>query len=544
MVEKIIGNGNKRLPIHELAVLFPAMSDEEYTALKQDISVNGVRQPIAVWKGKIIDGRHRYQICSELGLEAPLRYLDDHADPAAFILSANINRRQLTSSQKVIITAQLQLSEPELTTTQRAQLAGVRSSWQRYADAVVQYGDLDIIEQVKSGSTSIDVAYKAVNRARKARADAEKAEKAQQEAEAKARTVRDAKARARAERKAAEARTRNAEKSAVAEKESAILKAAKQQYADNPSMTLADTIKDQRRLFALREAMALGDQSPYRNDSGDVDLSNAVRVGQHSRVVFSNNLDPSGGIPSLPDESVALTFTSPPYWNFMEYGKVGAGHEESYTAYIETLREVFECVNRKTVPGGRIVVNISNMKSRKDVESETFVYPIVGDLTRTMIGLGLTFFDEIIWQKSNANAGALNGSPLWGSYPYPPTPKILDSTFENILVFTKAGQRNVNQGMKEQSRLDLKEWREFTKGIWNIPHDRDPNHPATFPVDLADRVIRLYSFVNDIVLDPFAGTGTTVISAEKNQRAGVGFEITHMYQSAVREKAAQWLTLQ
>ena len=268
-----------------------------------------------------------------------------------------------------------------------------------------------------------------------------------------------------------------------------------------------------------------------------------IQVGIRSRLIFTDNLSLTDGVPSLDDESVALTFTSPPYWNFIDYASSeGVGYEASYKDYLNSLATLFDNIERKTIPGGRMVVNASNMKSRKTVEGTSFVYPIVPDIIVRAQQAGFTFFDEIIWVKGGANAGALKGRVLFGSYPYPPTPKILDSTFENIIVFTKPGKRKkVCTEIKGRSRLTKDEWRAFTKGIWEIPPDRDPHHPATFPMEIAERVVRLYSFAEDLVLDPFAGSGTTLIAAEKHNRQGIGFEISQDYEEAVRHKEEKWL---
>ena len=248
------------------------------------------------------------------------------------------------------------------------------------------------------------------------------------------------------------------------------------------------------------------------------------------------------GIPSLADESVALVFTSPPYWDFVEYPSEGIGTESSYEEYLASLQSVFSEIWRTIMPGGRVVVNASNMKSKKDVDDHSFIYPIVSDIINIMNRIGFVFFDEMIWHKGEANAGALGGAPLWGSYPYPPTPKMLDSTFENILVFTKQGTRITDPGSKELSALELRDWREYTKGIWSIPPDKDPVHPATFPIEIAERVIRLYSFADDVVLDPFAGSGTAIIAADKWHRQGIGFEIAPSYLASIQEKMNKWLT--
>ena len=274
-------------------------------------------------------------------------------------------------------------------------------------------------------------------------------------------------------------------------------------------------------------------------------VDKVMTVGVGSYVIFSDNLDKKFGVRVLKDESVALTFTSPPYWNFIDYaGSEGVGYEDSYKSYLNSLLKLFRAIARKTIPGGRMVVNASNMKSRKSVEGESFVYPIVPDIIKLAKRAGFTFFDEIIWVKGGANAGALKGRVLFGSYPYPPTPKILDSTFENIVVFTKPGKRKkVCQTVKDRSELTKDEWRTFTKGIWEIPPDRNPDHPATFPMEVAERVVRMYSFADDLVLDPFVGSGTTLIAAEKHDRKGIGFEIARDYEQAIKNKTAEHLQL-
>ena len=123
-------------------------------------------------------------------------------------------------------------------------------------------------------------------------------------------------------------------------------------------------------------------------------------------------------------------------------------------------------------------------------------------------------------------------------------PKILDSTFENIVVFTKPGKRiKAYKEVKDRSKLTKEEWRAFTKGIWEIPPDRNPDHPATFPMEVAERVVRMYSFADDVVLDPFAGSGTTLIAADKHDRRGIGFEIARDYEQAIKNKAEAHLQL-
>lgn len=184
------------------------------------------------------------------------------------------------------------------------------------------------------------------------------------------------------------------------------------------------------------------------------------------------------------------------------------------------------------------------MKSRKKIEKDSFLYPIVPDVVKLMLGLGFKFFDEIIWVKGWANNGALKGKPLFGSYPYPPTPKILDSIFENILIFKKPGKRTVEKEIKEKSKLTKEEWMEYTRGIWVINPDRSAHHPAVFPIDIPIRLIKLYCFTEDVVYNPFAGSGTTLIASAFCNRNSIGLEITPEFQKEFLEKWKKYMSQQ
>lgn len=238
----------------------------------------------------------------------------------------------------------------------------------------------------------------------------------------------------------------------------------------------------------------------------------------------------------LEDESVSLIVTSPPYFNYKYYG-IGIGNEKTYEEYLQNLEKVFIACHRVLFKGGIIAINVSNMKSRKSIEGKSFLYPIVADIIKLMQSIGFIFFDEIVWVKGYANNGALKGKPLFGSYPYPPTPKILDSIFENILIFKKKGRRpKIDKRKKEMSKLTKEEWREYTKGVWFIEPDRKSKHPATFPLEIPYRLIKLYSFVGETILDPFAGTGTTLIAAYLLKRIGIGYEINKQFENELKEK--------
>lgn len=251
----------------------------------------------------------------------------------------------------------------------------------------------------------------------------------------------------------------------------------------------------------------------------------------------------SSKMPEVDNDTVVLVVTSPPYFNYVAYGDIGIGTEENYQGYLINLKKVFEECFRILIPDGKFCINISNMKARKDIEGKSFVYPIVADVTRMFLDIGYIFFDEIVWVKGSANAGALKGKPLFGSYPYPPNPKILDSIFENILIFKKDGrlENRVDELSKKESIVSKEDWRKYTKGIWQFEPDRGSDHPASFPIELPTRLIKLYSFKGEMVLDPFVGTGTTVIAADMLGRKGIGYEIYDGYEGFIQKKMDKYI---
>lgn len=255
----------------------------------------------------------------------------------------------------------------------------------------------------------------------------------------------------------------------------------------------------------------------------------------------------SRNMAEIENESVACVITSPPYFNYKNYETVGeiegtVGHiSDSYTKYISDLTDVFaECLE-KLIPNGKLCVNIPNMKSRKSIEGVSFLYPIIADVTKSCIELGYYFSDEIIWVKGKANAGALNGKPLFGSYPYPPNFKILDSIQESILIFRKKGNpRKFTKEVKEKSKLSKEQWIQYTQGVWHIPPEhQNKGHCAVFPIEIPKRLIQLYTFVGDTVLDPFLGSGTTLKACGELERNGIGYEISESYKEIINNKLKQ-----
>lgn len=241
----------------------------------------------------------------------------------------------------------------------------------------------------------------------------------------------------------------------------------------------------------------------------------------------------------IPDSSVALVVTSPPYFVGKDYEQAVAGRQvpTSYVEYLELLRDVFtECV-RVLEPGGRIAVNVANL-GRKPYRS------LSADVIRILQDdLGLLLRGEIIWRK----AKGAGGSCAWGSWRSPANPVLRDLT-ERIIVASKGRfDRALTSAQRRAHDLPYKptigrdEFMEATLDVWDIPpaHAKRVGHPAPFPVELPARLIRLYTYEEDLVLDPFMGSGSTLVAAVEANRRTVGYDIDPHYVKLAESLIAQ-----
>ncbi|HEX5836448.1 MAG TPA: site-specific DNA-methyltransferase [Anaerolineales bacterium] len=228
----------------------------------------------------------------------------------------------------------------------------------------------------------------------------------------------------------------------------------------------------------------------------------------------------SEAMEELPDCSVHLMVTSPPY-------NVGKEYDEdlSLEEYLAFLRKVWQEVYRVLVPGGRACINIANLGRKPYI-------PLNGLIAKEMTDLGFLMRGEIIWDK----ASSASTSTAWGSWQSASNPTLRD-THEYILVFSKGSfRRDKIDGRK--STISREEFLEFTKSVWEFPSEsaRKVGHPAPFPVELPYRLIQLYTFSNEIVLDPFMGSGQTAIAALKADRHFIGYEISGEYLELARSR--------
>lgn len=214
----------------------------------------------------------------------------------------------------------------------------------------------------------------------------------------------------------------------------------------------------------------------------------------------------------LPDSCVDLMITSPPYNVSKEYDE-----DLSLEEYLQLLRRVFTETYRVLVNGGRACVNIANVGRKPYI-------PLSDYVSQMMIQIGFNMRGEIIWNKG----ASVSPSTAWGSWQSASNP-ILRDVHEYILVFSK-GEYKKEKRNKENT-ISKDNFMEWTKSVWimNAERAKRVGHPAPFPEELPYRLIQLYSFKNDVVLDPFIGSGTTAVSALKSDRYFVGYDVNESY---------------
>ena len=215
----------------------------------------------------------------------------------------------------------------------------------------------------------------------------------------------------------------------------------------------------------------------------------------------------------IPDNSIHLMITSPPY-------NVGKEYDNDLTLdeYLELLTGVFREVHRKLVTGGRACINIANIGRKPYIPLHAMVIEI-------MLDLGFLMRGEIIWDKS-ASAG---GSCAWGSWMSASNP-VLRDYHEYILVFSKDSYSK-NKKQEKRDTVGHDDFIQWTQSVWKFPavNAKKIGHPAPFPVELPHRLINLYSYEGDVVLDPFCGSGSTCIAAIRNNRRYIGYDIKEEY---------------
>jgi modification methylase len=267
---------------------------------------------------------------------------------------------------------------------------------------------------------------------------------------------------------------------------------------------------DSRAFYGKKLYVGLpqGEDTPYRENPLPETAVNAI---------FCRSAE---NMAELPEACVHLMVTSPPY-------NVGKDYDEDFTLeeYLAFLKRVWREVHRVLVPGGRACINVANLGRKPYI-------PLHAYIIRDMVDLGFLMRGEIIWDKG-ASAAA---STAWGSWKSPANPTLRD-THEYILVFSKENFSRKKVPGREGT-ISREEFLEFTKSAWTFPAEsaRKVGHPAPFPVELPYRLLQLYTYSGEVVLDPFMGSGQTALAALQNRRHYVGYEIVPEYIKVAEER--------
>ena len=250
------------------------------------------------------------------------------------------------------------------------------------------------------------------------------------------------------------------------------------------------------------------------------------------KIVFGD----SRRMSQIADASVQLIITSPPYWQLKDYGTDDQiGFNNSYEEYINNLNLVWQECDRVLAPGCRLCINIGDQFARSVYYGRYKVIPIRTEIIRFCESLGMDYMGAIIWQKTTT-MNTSGGGAIMGSFPYPRN-GILKMDYEFILLFKKLGtppKPTIEQ--KRGSEISKEEWNQFFSSHWNFNGVKQYGHIAMFPEELPKRLIKMFSFVGETVLDPFAGSGTTTLAAKNLGRNSIGYEINKDFKKVIEEK--------
>lgn len=257
----------------------------------------------------------------------------------------------------------------------------------------------------------------------------------------------------------------------------------------------------------------------------------------------------------LPDNSVNLIITSPPYFNIKDYSKDGRqekqiskkikgqiGDINNYQRYIDEMLKIWKECERVLKPNGKLIINTPLMPMLKrdfDTHFNRHIFNINSDIENSIIGNLKKIFllDVYIWNRKNSTKKL-----MFGSYPYPRN-FYAQNTIEFVSVYVKDGksENGLPEKIKKDSKLTQKEWVEYTKQIWDIPIPNKGDlafgdHSAIMPEEIVKRCIKLFTYVDDLVLDPFTGSGTTLKVAKELKRNFVGYELSREYEKVINKK--------
>ncbi len=244
----------------------------------------------------------------------------------------------------------------------------------------------------------------------------------------------------------------------------------------------------------------------------------------------------SRNMSEIADETIDLIITSPPYWHLKDYGiENQIGYGQTLHEYLKDLYRVWKECFRVLKEGRRLCINIGDQFARSIVYGRYKIIPLHSEIIAQCEDIGFDYMGAIIWQKKTT-MNTSGGANVMGSYPYPPN-GMIEIDYEFILIFKKPGKSpKVPPEIKEKSILTKEEWKEYFSGHWYFKGEKQTEHEAMFPEELPYRLIRMFSFVGDTILDPFLGSGTTLKVALNLGRNAVGYEINPDFLEVINKK--------
>jgi len=250
------------------------------------------------------------------------------------------------------------------------------------------------------------------------------------------------------------------------------------------------------------------------------------------KIIFGD----SRSLNQIKDKSVQLIITSPPYWQLKDYGtEEQIGFNDSYEEYINNLNLVWKECYRVLSDGCRLCINIGDQFARSVYYGRYKVIPIRTEIIRFCESLGMDYMGAIIWQKTTT-MNTSGGGAIMGSFPYPRN-GILKMDYEFILLFKKLGNApKPSPQQKIDSKMTKEEWSQYFSSHWNFNGVKQLGHIAMFPEELPKRLIKMFSFAGETVLDPFVGSGTTSLAAKHLGRNSIGYEINKDFAPIIKEK--------
>jgi DNA modification methylase len=259
-------------------------------------------------------------------------------------------------------------------------------------------------------------------------------------------------------------------------------------------------------------------------------------VRSHHEIYQSNSRD----LDIINNESVHLAVTSPPYFNIKNYANVSEGQlgdVDDYQKFNELLYNVWEELYKKLVPGGRLCVVVGDILQSRSEHGRHQVLPLHATIQKHATEAGFDNLAPIIWYKIGNASLEAGGNARFLGKPYEPG-AVIKNDIEYILLFRKPGKyRSPSVEKKILSAIEADEHQKFFRQIWDdITGEQQHEHPAPYPVKLARRLIRMFSFVDDTVIDPFAGTGTTAVAASRIGRHSINVEIEADYVNIAEER--------